>query len=179
MRERASLSGYIRELTGRLPSASDPFARPLGRSATGAEERLRHTRWGGVAQDQLYTRVRGEAPAHTLGGVAHDQLYTRGIRPEVARCTCGRSSYAAGDGQPLRDQAASGALLDLANPDPAAIHLEDIAAALSKVCRFGLRPPASIQWRSTRCSCSGSSWRPAVLNFRFRPCTRKGGTQRP
>jgi hypothetical protein len=32
---------------------------------------------------------------------------------------------------------ASGALLDLADPDPAAICLEDIAAALSKVCRFG------------------------------------------
>lgn len=32
---------------------------------------------------------------------------------------------------------ASGALLDLVNPDPAVIRLEDIAAALSKVCRFG------------------------------------------
>ncbi len=31
----------------------------------------------------------------------------------------------------------SGALLDLADPDPAAICLEDVAAALSKVCRFG------------------------------------------
>jgi hypothetical protein len=32
---------------------------------------------------------------------------------------------------------ASGALLDLADPDPTVICLEDIAAALSKVCRFG------------------------------------------
>lgn len=32
---------------------------------------------------------------------------------------------------------ASGALLDLANPDPKVIRLEDIAAALSKICRFG------------------------------------------
>src|SRR5918994_6288050 len=31
----------------------------------------------------------------------------------------------------------SGAHLDLADPDPGAIRLEDIAAALSKVCRFG------------------------------------------
>lgn len=32
---------------------------------------------------------------------------------------------------------ASGALLDLADPDPGAICVEDIAAALSKICRFG------------------------------------------
>ena len=35
----------------------------------------------------------------------------------------------------------SGRYVDLSNPDPASIRLEDIAAALSKICRFGGHSP--------------------------------------
>ncbi len=34
---------------------------------------------------------------------------------------------------------ASGKYFDLAAPDPAAIDIDDIATALSKICRFSLR----------------------------------------
>ena len=45
---------------------------------------------------------------------------------------------------------ASGKKLDLDDPQPRNIHLDDIAGALSRVCRFGRSPSTSIASPSTR-----------------------------
>lgn len=47
-------------------------------------------------------------------------------------------------------QTASGALVDLAHPDPAAVDIRDIAHSLARVCRFGghVRPATGPAWYS-------------------------------